>query len=711
VRSSARSYASPKPTGSSPGPPPFWRCKKTLQPELHWLLSGWWACARHPSVARIQCELWLDQYVGHARTAVHRLGWEPELKGSEGGKILAALTRAASETANGRLDASAVFASIDGMKQENPMVAASSTVLFAIQAGVRLYGAGRRAYADATKDKPLVLPLPKADATDLDGADNWFSTSANGKRALEDLGEGSRAAVLMGKDSLTPEEEKELVEIYRVVRPLYDPDAAKLGGEDIWDVKTLGAVLTVRQWSKEKPADHPSPLQTVAGTLIEIAVDYFISTPGAVDESRPQGRAIKAFLEAIDDTQFASTPLPAIAPGLFVALLDSVSAQPDLIAGGPKEKELVTEVTKSLAASMVKAFEPLSEHAQGELLKQQWPELIARAFFEGGARTVLAHPTTYLGARQGAEGTIVASLISTFTGLVLTDTRVDLRGALSSAGLQTMVRAALSAVADNPGVLDLGEGKEGIEQVIVRTIAAIPGRGHLLAADLVPEILSLVLRNTAANLPAILAHDGKDPRKNLAIVATGAVLRALSDNNGTHWDPPLTQSQVLAVLQTVLDEVVRNPDWLARHLAGDDPVLEIALSATLASLGGVADKGLSGEVMTRALQAAIAAVVSNLSLLDKLPDPATAGTEIASTQVLDLVFDQILGKPQSVNVKWRLANAGTLSAVIEIALDAIARHNPTTDHIEVLKQVLEELVAGTIAVDRLRSILDTRLKA
>jgi len=324
---------------------------------------------------------------------------------------------------------------------------------------------------------------------------------------------------------------------------------------------------------------------------------------------------------------------------------------------------------------------------------------------------VLAHPTTYLGARQGAEGTIVASLISTFTGLVLTDTRVDLRGALSSAGLQTMVRAALSAVADNPGVLDLGEGKEGIEQVIVRTIAAIPGRGHLLAADLVPEILSLVLRNTAANLPAILAHDGKDPRKNLAIVATGAVLRALSDNNGTHWDPPLTQSQVLAVLQTVLDEVVRNPDWLARHLAGDDPVLEIALSATLASLGGVADKGLSGEVMTRALQAAIAAVVSNLSLLDKLPDPATAGTEIASTQVLDLVFDQILGKPQSVNVKWRLANAGTLSAVIEIALDAIARHNPTTDHIEVLKQVLEELVAGTIAVDRLRSILDTRLKA
>lgn len=591
------------------------------------------------------------------------------------------------------------------------MIAASSTVLFAIQAGVRLYGAGRRAYADATKDKPLVLPLPKADATAVDGADTWFSTTGNGKQALKDLGQGSRAAVLMAKDHLTREEETELVEIYRVVRPLYDPDAAKLEGEHIWDVKTLGAVLTVRQWSKEKPADHASPLQTVAGTLIEIAIDYFISTPGAVDESRPQGRAIKAFLEAIDDTHFASTPLPAIAPGLFVALLDSVSAQPDLIVGGPKEKEFVSEVTKGLSASIVKALDPLSEHAQGELLAQHWPELIARAFFEGGARTVLAHPTTYLGARQGAESTIVASLISTFTGLVLTDTRVDLRGALSSDGLQTMVRAALTAIADNPGVLDLGEGKEGIEQVIVQTIAALPGREHLLATDLVPEILSLVLRNTAANLPVILAHDGNDPGKNLAIVATGAVLRALSDSGGTRWDPPLAQSQVLAVLQTVLDEVVRNPDWLVRNIAGGDPVLDIALATALTSLGGVADRHLSGEVVTRALQAAIAAVAINLSLLDRLPDPTRTGPAIALTQVLDLVFDQLLGTSQSREVKWRLASAGALSAVIEISLDAIARHNPTEDHIEVLKQALEGLVAGTIAVDQLLDILDASLQS
>jgi peptidoglycan hydrolase-like protein with peptidoglycan-binding domain len=71
------------------------RGKKTLQPELHWLLSGWWACARHPSVASIQCELWLDKYVGRARTAAKRLGWEDELMGSDGGKILVALARAA----------------------------------------------------------------------------------------------------------------------------------------------------------------------------------------------------------------------------------------------------------------------------------------------------------------------------------------------------------------------------------------------------------------------------------------------------------------------------------------------------------------------------------------------------------------------------------------------------------------------------------------
>jgi hypothetical protein len=55
------------------------RGKKTLSADLHWLLSGWWACARHPSVARIQCEQWLHKYVGRARTAARQADWEQEI--------------------------------------------------------------------------------------------------------------------------------------------------------------------------------------------------------------------------------------------------------------------------------------------------------------------------------------------------------------------------------------------------------------------------------------------------------------------------------------------------------------------------------------------------------------------------------------------------------------------------------------------------------
>ncbi len=590
-----------------------------------------------------------------------------------------------------------------------------STVLFAIRAGVKLYGAGRRAFADATKDKVLQLPLPKSDASAPDAALFWFTSSPVGKQAVEEIGDSSRLAALVKAAALTPDEEQELVEIYRAVRPLYIPeDAVALApGEQTWDVATLGAVLTIRQWSKEAPADHPSPLQTVAGALVEIAVDYFVSTPGAVDEQRPEGRAIKAFLEAIDDTSFSETPLPLIAPGLFVALLDSVSAHPDLIAGGPKEARFVGEVTTSLSTSITAVLDAdgMTEAGKTELLEQRWPELLARAFFEGGAQTILAHPTTYLGAKAGAESTVVGELISTFTGLVLTEDSLDLRAVLSSDGLETMVRAALTAVADNPGVIDLGEGNEGFEQVMVQVIAALPSRDHLFAVDLLPELVALVLEKTSANLPLILAHDGKDPRKNLVIVATASLLSALSDSSEQRWEPPLSQSQVLAIVEAALAEVVSNPAWLVRDIAGDDPVLNIALNAALASLAKVGDEHLSGELMVRTLQTSIAAVGANLILVKALPTPAQPGAEIALTQVLDLVFDQLLHKPRSAEIKWRLASAGALSAVIETALDALVRHDPSEAHIEVLQQGIEELVAGGIALDQLADILEQRLAA
>lgn len=50
--------------------------------------------------------------------------------------------------------------------------------------------------------------------------------------------------------------------------------------------------MTVRQWSQGELGDRPSALQRVAGTLVNIAVDYFVHTPGAISDKRPSDRVL-----------------------------------------------------------------------------------------------------------------------------------------------------------------------------------------------------------------------------------------------------------------------------------------------------------------------------------------------------------------------------------------------------------------------------------
>lgn len=587
------------------------------------------------------------------------------------------------------------------------MTATTETVLFAIRAGVRLYGTGRKAYADATKGQELVLPLPKAPVLPAQGAELFFTQTAAGEKATKEAG-GARLQFLLGQPSLNADQQAELVEIYRVLRAIFDPiDVAP--ADQAWSPEEIGAALTLRQWSLEAPPDDASPLQKIAGTLVNVAVDYFIGTPGAVNEERPEGRALKVFLEAIDDRDFSTESLPTIAPGLLVALLDSVSAHPDLIAGGPRERDFVGKVTKSLSVSLLATMRDRTEAEQRQIVEASWPELIARAFFDGGARTILAHPTVYLGARP--EGEILRTLISTFTDIALGDAGLDLGAVVSSSGLEQMVRAALTAVANNPSVLDLGDDGDGIKQVILETVAVLPTREQLLAADLVPDLVSLVLASTATNLPLIIANQGGDPRKNLVILTVGELLRALSDGRERTWDPPLTQTQILELVETVVAEVARNPDWLAEGIAGDSRVLRITLDGALASLRGLSVGRLSAEVVLKTLQAALSAVSTDLTLLDEIPDPAGPGTRVALTQVLDLVFEALLERPHSPRTKWRLAGADAQYAVIEPALDALARHSATEAHLAILGQVLESLAAGEIRPDRFADALESGLAA
>ena len=84
-------------------------------------------------------------------------------------------------------------------------------VLWAIQAGVRLYAAGRKAYVEATLDRPLILPLPRGPGISTASARNFFKSDPQGT-VIAQRDENARIRLLLAAinaGTLNPEDEEE----------------------------------------------------------------------------------------------------------------------------------------------------------------------------------------------------------------------------------------------------------------------------------------------------------------------------------------------------------------------------------------------------------------------------------------------------------------------------------------------------------------------
>src|SRR5690606_35756693 len=93
----------------------------------------------------------------------------------------------------------------------------------------------------------------------------------------------------------------------------------------------------------------PSTLQRMAGTFIEIGVDYFASMPGALHKDSGWGKALAGFLEAMDKVDFAEGRLSDLPERFLVAGLETLAAQPELLTGDTKMQEVVKVAAHSLS--------------------------------------------------------------------------------------------------------------------------------------------------------------------------------------------------------------------------------------------------------------------------------------------------------------------------------------------------------------------------
>lgn len=608
-----------------------------------------------------------------------------------------------------------------------------TTLMSVIQASVRLYGAASKAFSIATTSRPIDLPLPAAGASvSVTKAFNFFDLDDEGKVTRKQLpSELLEALLAEGQQAVEADAAKtEQIKDFFVEHKYYlsaqaSIDASfedtRLGG---LSANELLAALRVDQWSKAAPRPGASALQTLAGTLVNVAVDYFIGNPDAISDDRPQGRALKAFLTSIQGSgiDFSKAAPRTLVPQLMRALFDTVSANPDLLVGGPKGQALVSDVTTHLTQSLAPKLEQWasSEPAKFKdfVIDQHMPALIARAFFEGAARAAMAHPRHYLGAGAD-EQQLVKDVIQNIVDLVVDDAEgFDLDRLASSDGLEQLVDTALTAVAENPAILGLdkdgNDDNRGIALVIRQTLDTLTGGDRLPLPELLPELLRLVLERTGANLALVVRTQNGGEATNLLIEAGSELLAALSEQDPASgkWSlaPLLTRTELLGLLEHSLDRVVDNPGWISGRIAGSQrPILRLALDGALAALRGHGNAAISSQAVVGVLQAAVSAVAINRALIEvKL----AAEDKPLLSAAIDSVLDALFATGGNARAKWRLAGNETLVLMVYTTVDRLARRNDLDERaIPALQAQLTRLVNGEIELETLPTELDSALEA
>lgn len=180
------------------------------------------------------------------------------------------------------------------------MVATADVVMWGIRSGIKLGQQGRQAYVEATLNRELTLPLPNYNPeVSVGTAEGYFSGA--GKSRLE---ENARLRELYEKSmdvnrTLTEKEKEEFIELYLDFRREEDIKSGMITGEELGlSREALLSLVTARQWAAQK-IPFPSIYQRIIGNLIDIGIDYFANTPGAIEEESSSGRVVKGFLQSI----------------------------------------------------------------------------------------------------------------------------------------------------------------------------------------------------------------------------------------------------------------------------------------------------------------------------------------------------------------------------------------------------------------------------
>ena len=516
----------------------------------------------------------------------------------------------------------------------------AEAIILAINSAIKLGDRMQRAYANSIKAKSILLPLPRFDAQpNFERSHRFFKFDEQGQHFRAKIERIQHLFDEQEEFGLGSAEQDEYINYYIQLHFQLDKDRRDDAAEDAEiNLDAMLALLQVRQWETGK-APRNSPIKLVAGTLVEIGIDYFNQVPGALNPKSSLGRVMHHFLSALDDIEIAESEDLAelsqqIVPHLFIAAAESVQTLSKDISGDEKIQSFIAATSKNIADDLIRRTKNLDSVHTEEAVR--WGQLVLRSMVKNAGHYVFNAPADFLRTNAGASGLIQA------TGNVLLDAilsdpdQLDLKNGFNVDTLDRVVRSALSVVAEHPKMIS---GKDGIREVVIGVSSALAEAGIKDRPDLLPELVRIILEHTGGNFHLIVRGGPGEPGKHLLVIAIQQLLLAISRPvPEDHWKLRLPKGQILGIAENILDEVVMNPDWVLAKV-GEKTLLQETLAATFQALAGLPkEQRLNKEVLDMIIRVNIRTVVTNQRVLKRINWGSEQQEVIILQKGLDLVF-------------------------------------------------------------------------
>lgn len=593
------------------------------------------------------------------------------------------------------------------------MVTSSATmVLFAIRSAVKLGQQAQIAYVDSTKRRELTLPLPSFfSSPGINRAVEYFNTY--GKRYVDgyekngELIKGSERLKYLLNELGNPSEPEKISEIEEELKTyhtefwnLEKAEKGELTWEDnvYVDTDAINALVTVRQWRRGDDPTH-STLKRMAGTFIEIGVDYALTSPDLFDKNSSTGKALTAFLDAMDEIPFSEADLSELPFRMFTAVMETVSEYPELASGDQKVQELIRVTAGALNDDVNARIKEINKSGLDAAAKrnarfraEDWAELVFRSTLASGGRLVLSEPGRYLGTKGEDKKALVTNVGISILDLILSQEDNYLDTVFSREGLETVLTASLKTVGEYPEILT-DTKNAGLKKLLSQVASDLSKVENLLNRDILPEVTRMILERSAENIYLFWPDLKKHPEKNLLLAAAKTTLEIISrkpENNDT-WKPVFNRSDLLMVTEVALDELVSNPAWLIDKTIEVNNVLAEVLEATLAVLRKRGKNYLSTEAARDILCEVLKAITLRQEFFKKFSD----GQQII-TAVIDAVLASIFDKDLEAEAAWQVLRSKVIKVIISISLNELAKSKLDPAVITKLKEVLKNEIDSLI---------------